>query len=89
MVPGGGGLNLDETNREALLDFVRQGGGYVGICGGAISAGRYGLIDAHRHTLRVRGVIYSILLPHPITDGYNTKRQLLIAHANGPSMPHS
>jgi hypothetical protein len=84
IVPGGGGLNLDDANRNALLDYVRQGGGYVGICGGAISAGRYGLIDARQHTLRVRGGIYSILKPHPITDGYNPRRQLLIAHANGP-----
>jgi hypothetical protein len=46
MVPGGGGLNLADADKEALLRFVREGGGYVGICGGAVTARKAGLINA-------------------------------------------
>lgn len=39
IVPGGGGsrqyLNMGSTGREAVQQFVRDGGGYVGICAGA------------------------------------------------------
>lgn len=39
IVPGGGGsrqyLNIGSTGREAVQQFVRDGGGYVGICAGA------------------------------------------------------
>jgi glutamine amidotransferase-like uncharacterized protein len=40
--PGGSGSRqskaLDEAGRQAVLDFVEQGGGYVGICAGAYLA---------------------------------------------------
>ncbi len=39
IVPGGGGsrqyLNMGSAGREAVQQFVRDGGGYVGICAGA------------------------------------------------------
>lgn len=39
IVPGGGGsrqyLNMGSAGREAVQQFVRNGGGYVGICAGA------------------------------------------------------
>jgi len=84
IVPGGGGLNLDDANRDALQAYVRQGGGYVGICGGATSAAKYGLVAAKRYGFDVRGAVYSTLKQHPVTEGYDTRRKLLIPHASGP-----
>lgn len=83
-VPGGGGLRLDDANKEALQKYVRQGGGYVGICGGAVTAARYGLIDAQRYPFDVRGPVFNMLKEHPITEGYDIKRKLLFPHASGP-----
>ena len=84
IVPGGGGLNLDDTSREALRAYVRQGGGYVGICGGAVSAARCGLVTAKRYNFDVRGAVYNTLKEHPITQDYDIRRKLLIPHASGP-----
>lgn len=56
VVPGGRSrrqaLSLEEAGREAIRYFVRNGGGYLGICGGAYLAcsdhtERLGLVDAH------------------------------------------
>ena len=35
---GGQGRNLDEPGREKIRNFVREGGGYIGICAGAYLA---------------------------------------------------
>ena len=83
-VPGGGGLRFDDANHEALLKFVRDGGGYVGICGGAVTAARYGLIDAKRYPFGVRGKVWTFLKAHPVTDGYDVKRKIMFPHASGP-----
>jgi glutamine amidotransferase-like uncharacterized protein len=83
IVPGGG-LNLDDASREALQAHVREGGGYVGICGGATSAARAGLLTAKRYNFDIRGAVYNTLNEHPITRGYDVRRKLLIPHASGP-----
>ena len=83
-VAGGGGLNLDEANQEALREYVRQGGGYVGICGGAVSAAKAGLIDATRYRFGARGPVFAKLLSHPVTAGYDLSRTILFPHASGP-----
>lgn len=55
VVPGGSGSSqsrhLDELGREAIIDFVDTGGGYVGICAGSYLASSHyswslGLINA-------------------------------------------
>lgn len=84
IVPGGGGLNLDDANREALQAYVREGGGYVGICGGATSAARAGLLTAKQYKFDIRGAVYNTVNEHPITEGYDVRRKLLIPHASGP-----
>jgi len=83
-VPGGGGLRLDKANAKALQDYVRNGGGYVGVCGGAVSAARYGLIDAKRYPFGVRGPVWTNLKKHPVTEGYDLGLKLLFPHASGP-----
>lgn len=82
--PGGGGLNLQDDQAEALREYVRQGGGYVGVCGGAITAARAGLIEAQRYTFGVRGPVWTHLTEHPVTEGYDLTRKLLCPHASGP-----
>ncbi len=82
--PGGGGLNLTDESKAALQEYVRQGGGYVGVCGGAISAARAGLIEAERYPFGVRGPVWTHLHEHPVTEGYDLTRKLLFPHASGP-----
>ncbi len=82
--PGGGGLNLTDESKAALQEYVREGGGYVGICGGAVSAVRAGLIEAERYNFGVRGRVWTHLTEHPITEGYDLSRKLLFPHASGP-----
>ncbi len=84
LVGGGGGLRLDDSNAEALRKYVQDGGGYVGICGGAVSAGKYGLIDAERYNFGVRGPVWAKLNEHPVTEGYLASRKVLFPHASGP-----
>lgn len=83
-VPGGGGLRLSDAAAEALRAYIRQGGGYVGICGGAVTASDYGLIEATRYKFNVRGPVWNRLQEHPITEGYDLARMVLFPHASGP-----
>ncbi|MCE5237091.1 LamG domain-containing protein [bacterium] len=84
IVPGGGGLRLTDANKQALLKYVNDGGGYVGICGGATTANQYGLVDCTTYKFNVRGPVWVKLQPHPLTDGYDTSRMILFPHASGP-----
>jgi len=84
--PGGGGLNLTPENREALLGYVKGGGGYVGICGGLCSALQYGLLEAEKYRFNVRGPVWVKLKEHPVTAGYDLSRMVLFPHASGPLM---
>ena len=86
LVPGGGGLRLTDPNRDALHAYVRAGGGYVGICGGATTAITYGLIDAEMYPFDVRGPVFNTLVEHPVTEGYDVTKKLLVPHASGPLM---
>jgi len=83
-VGGGGGLRLDVASKAALCEYVRQGGGYVGICGGAISAAEAGLIAATRYRFGARGPVLAKPLKHPVTEGFDLSRSLLFPHASGP-----
>jgi len=83
IVPGGGGLNLTEPNKEALLRYVREGGGYVGICGGGVSAHKAGLIEAESYQFGAQGSVFVKIKPHPVTEGCMLT-ELLFPHAKGP-----
>ncbi len=82
--PGGGGLNLTDESTKALQDYVRAGGGYVGVCGGATTADKAGLIEAEHFTFQVRGSVWTFLKEHPVTDGYDLGKKILFPHASGP-----
>ena len=82
--PGGGGFVLSDAGKQALQDYVSNGGGFVGVCAGCYAAGKYGLLERRFYPFQERGRVAVTLKPHPITDGYNLTRKLYISHANGP-----
>jgi hypothetical protein len=88
LVGHGDGLRLDEQAAGALRRYVRAGGGYLGIGGGAVTAARHGLIEAEIYEFPVRGAVRSIAAQHPVTEGvYDDTRptaRILIAHNEGP-----
>ncbi|MFP6767991.1 MAG: BPL-N domain-containing protein [Planctomycetaceae bacterium] len=85
---------LEKTGRRAVQDFVRRGGGYVGICAGAYMAATrpytwgLGLIDArivdHDHWARGIGTV-TIELSDPGRTLFGNHRGPLDYHyGNGP-----
>jgi len=79
-VPGGWASNkeesLGEKGKEAVRDFVYEGGSYLGICGGAGLATQagLGLLAVKRKPTQKRlpsfsGRISLTLVPHPIWEG--------------------
>ncbi|MEJ2193170.1 MAG: BPL-N domain-containing protein [Nitrospirota bacterium] len=79
-VPGGWATNkmksLGQDGVRAVTDFVRSGGTYVGICGGAGLATRegMGLVNVRRKPLSERvpslsGPVRLRLSPHPLWEG--------------------
>ena len=85
---------LGEVGREAIRNFVQEGGAYIGICGGAYIAservevpGRpqgLGIIDIENIRKSGRGMRKIYLNEHPITQGLG--RELEIYYQNGPEM---
>lgn len=90
---GGQGRNLGEEGRDQIRQFVRDGGGFIGICGGAYLASAdyewsLNILDAkvldRKHWARGKGTV-----DIGITDAgktlLNTKKsQLAIRYAQGP-----
>ena len=80
MVPGGWASNkikaLGTTGAEAIVKFVRDGGNYFGICGGAglATGDGLGLLDISRKPTKERvpslsGPVRLGLVDHPVWDG--------------------
>ena len=84
LFPGGGGFDLTEAGAEALRQYLQDGGGFVGICAGCYAAGTYKLIEREFYPFRERGQVEVYLHEHPVTEGYHPRRQIALAHANGP-----
>ena len=82
--PGGGGFALTEEGAEALRQYVRGGGGFVGVCAGCYASEKYGLLEREISLFRERGRCEVTLRPHPITEGFHPTRKLDLPHANGP-----
>lgn len=84
LFPGGGGFDLTDAGAEALRQYLQDGGGFVGICAGCYAAGTYKLIEREFYPFRERGQVEVYLHEHPVTEGYHPRRQIALAHANGP-----
>lgn len=92
--PGGSGSgqarSLDESGRKAVIDFVEDGGGYVGICAGAYLASTgydwsLGIIDAkvidRKHWKRGKGMTHIEWQPNMMPYHHH---QNALLYANGP-----
>ena len=97
MHPGGSGgeqgRNLDEPGREKIRSFVREGGGYVGICAGAYLATAHypwslNLLDAKvidtQHWKRGVGTVDIELTPAGREFLRTPNSKFPIHYANGP-----
>ena len=84
--PGGGKDDYTPAQWEAIVGFVRRGGGYVGVCKGAYDAARHKLLDFKAHPFREEGVTEVGLQEHPVTEGYDLSIALPMQHGNGPLM---
>ena len=95
--PGGSGGKqgraLEESGRKAVRDFVRGGGGYLGVCGGAYLATNdydwsLDLIDAkvvdRRHWARGKGTVKLQLSPAGTKFFGQESDELTIYYAQGP-----
>jgi len=90
VVPGGhySPFDLNTDDWKFLSDFVRDGGGYVGICLGVIFAKRIGLIRSDLKNFPFVGLIKNEVLDNEIyTGGYKLPSQFL--HMNGPLLNFS
>lgn len=99
MSPGGSGgeqgRNLDEPGREKIRAFVREGGGYVGICAGAYLASAHyawslNILDAKvvdtKHWNRGKGTVDIELTPAGRELLHAPQARLPIHYAQGPLM---
>jgi len=84
--PGGAHYMMNEAGQERLREYVRNGGGYVGICAGQVAAKKFGLIEREYFPFWESGMVQVTLKPHPITDGFNLGRKLELHHVNGRFM---
>lgn len=90
---GGQGRNLDEPGRERIRGFVRDGGGFVGICAGAYLATSHypwslHILDAKvvdtQHWKRGVGTVEIELTPAGREALRAANRRFRIHYANGP-----
>ena len=85
---------LGRIGREAIRNFIKEGGGYIGICVGAYIAservevsGRpqgLGIMDIENIRKGGRGMREIYLNEHPVTQGLG--KELEIYYQNGPEM---
>jgi len=84
---------LGDAGREAIREFVRSGGGYVGFCAGAYLATTasprfLGILEARlvdvRHRLRGHGTVEIELTPHGRAILGNHPGLIEVRYANGP-----
>ena len=85
---------LGEVGKEAIRNFVKEGGGYIGICAGTYIAPErvevrgkpqgLGIIDIENIRKSGRGMRKIYLTEHPITQGLG--KELEIYYQNGPEI---
>ena len=82
--PQGGRYQLTAAQKRLIIEYVENGGGYVGSCQGAFFASKLGLLDFDCFTFREGGLIHIRLENSPITRGFG--RRIIMHHGNGPIM---
>lgn len=82
--PQGGRYELTPEQEQLIVNFVDEGGGYVGSCQGAYFARRSGMLDFETVGLFASGLFNIELEPHPVTAGYGER--VIMHHGNGPVM---
>ena len=82
--PEGPRYQLTPEQRKVFVDYVKNGGGYVGSCQGAMFAGQNKILDFKFYNFWVWGILKVTLRPHIITDG--RKATIAMHFGNGPLM---
>jgi hypothetical protein len=82
--PPGAGYQLDAQQIEVIRNYLKAGGGYVGVCAGANFAGRAKLLDMTTHSFKNQGLLTIGVSPHAVTKGFTG--EVVIHHGNGPIM---
>jgi len=99
VMPGGSAgaqaRHLEEVGRDEIRRFVREGGGYVGICAGAYLCTTYkpwslGLVNAkvwdHAHWARGTGIVKLNLTPSGCTILRMPQEQVDVYYGQGPML---
>ena len=82
--PEGPRYQVEPEQHQALVQYVRNGGGYVGSCQGAYFAEKLGVLDYKTHHFWSWGILKVHLKPHYVTDG---RAETITMHfGNGPIM---
>lgn len=82
--PPGAGYQLTDEQGDVLRQYIRDGGGYVGVCAGANYAGRAQLLNMSTHSFKNQGLLTIGIAPHAVTAGLPS--EMVIHHGNGPIM---
>lgn len=99
VMPGGSAMSqanhLEEEGREQIREYVREGGGYVGICAGAYLSTTYkpwslGLVNAKvwdlEHWARGMGMVKLEMTPAGCTTLRVPKDQVDVYYGQGPML---
>jgi len=82
--PEGPHYEVQPEQYTNILQFVAEGGGYVGSCQGSFFAEKIGLLDIECYACNIWGLFAVTLKPHVITDG---RDDVIHMHfGNGPIM---
>lgn len=85
VVPGGHYLPLDwdKTTTTLFLDYVKVGGGFVGICLGVTVAKKIGLISGELEPFPLSGLISCQLTNNPVFKVSSKRSNISFLHMNG------
>lgn len=82
--PPGPRYKLTDSDAQKFKEYVKNGGGYVGVCQGAYYAAESGLLDMDVYASNVWGIFKIRLTPNLLTDG--RKEEISMHFGNGPIM---
>jgi hypothetical protein len=82
--PKGPKFQINPDQYKYIIDYVKNGGGYVGACQGSRLAKTFKLLDFKVYDSNVWGIYLIDLVPHYINDFQ--KKQIHMHYGNGPLM---